>query len=139
MWCLDKLKYINCGVSKRILIPNETIEFIVAEVKINSIDKNYNKAIIDYCVNVDSNDFDFFKTLTFQLYKVTQNGDLISVGPERLIIVTVTVDNIQSFFIYDNQICKEDSKYIAIIRAPKSLIGNGTIILNNSNLRVRIF
>lgn len=138
MSCLDKLKYINCGVSKRILIPNETKEFIVAEVKVKLVDDSYNKAIIDYCVNVDSNDFDFFKTLTFQLYKFTKCGNLIPVGPERLIIVTVTVDNIQSFFIYDDQVCKDDIKYVAIIKAPISL-GSGTIILNNSNLRVRIF
>lgn len=139
MSCLDKLKYINCGVSKTIIIPNETKEFIVAEVKVKLLDNNYNKAIIDYCVNVDSNDFNFFKNLTFQLYKLTKRGCLIPVGPERLITVTTTVDNIQSFFIYDDQICKEYIKYIAIINAPKAQLGNGTIILNNSNLRVRIF
>lgn len=57
---LDKIKYIKCGIPTRIVIPNEIKEIIVAEVSIKLLEEGVNRAIIDYCVNVDSNDFNFF-------------------------------------------------------------------------------
>lgn len=135
---VDKIRYINCGIPKRIFIPNKEEEFIVAEVNIKLLEEKYRKAIIDYCVNVDSNDFDFFKNLTFQLYKITKDLDQIPIGTPRVIIVSPTVANIQSFFIYDEEVCKDIIKYIATIKTTSNL-GTGTAILNNSNLRVRVF
>lgn len=135
---LDKIKYINCGIPKRIVIPNEVKEIIVAEVSIKLLEEGVNRAIIDYCVNVDSNDFNFFKNLVFQLYKITKSSAQIAIGPPRIIIVSPTVINIQSFFIYDKEVCKEDIKYIATIKNTNTF-GAGTAIFNNSNLRVRIF
>lgn len=135
---VDKIRYINCGIPKRISIPNKEEEFIVAEVNIKLLEEKYRKAIIDYCVNVDSNDFDFFKNLTFQLYKITKDLDQIPIGTPRVIIVSPTVANIQSFFIYDEEVCKDIIKYIATIKTTSNL-GTGTAILNNSNLRVRVF
>lgn len=57
---LEKLRYINCGIAKRVLVPNDIKEVIVAEVNIKALGEIPNKAIIDYCVNVDANNFDFF-------------------------------------------------------------------------------
>lgn len=62
----------------------------------------------------------------------------MTIGPSRIIVVSPTVVNIQSFFIYDDKVCRDDLKYIATIKNTTT-IGNGTAIFSNSNLKVRIF
>lgn len=130
--------YIKSGEPKRILINNELKEYIVAEVNVNLHKKNSKRILIDYCVNVDANTFNFFKTLNFRLYKISGNFAPEPIGSSRIIVISPTIANIQSFFLCDEEVCRDCFKYIAVAENTGT-IGTGVAILNNSNLRVTIF
>lgn len=134
----NEIIYIKSGNPKTILINNELKKYIVAEVNVNLYKRDNKKILIDYCVNVDANTFDFFKTLNFRIYKVAENFTAEPIGSMRNIIISPTIANIQSFFLYDEEVCRDCFKYIAVAENTGT-IGNGVAILNNSNLRVTIF
>ncbi len=134
----NNIIYIKSGDPKRILINNEIKEYVVAEVNVKLNTERCKHIIVDYSVNVDSNDINFFRLLDFKLYKISKNFIPQPIGSTRNIIITPQIINIQSFFLCDYEVSKENFKYVAVVENTNS-IARGIAILNNSNLRVTIF
>lgn len=138
MMDFNNIIYIKSGKPRSVLIDNTLREYVVAEVNVKLKEKKYRQIMIDYCVNVDANTFDFFKTLNFRLYKISENFTPEPIGSTRSVIIIPTIANIQSFFLYDDEVYRENFRYIAVVENTGT-IGNGVAILNNSNLKVTIF
>ncbi|MBD7914978.1 DUF4489 domain-containing protein [Clostridium sp. Sa3CUN1] len=134
----NNIIYIKSGDPRRILINNEIKEYVVAEVNVKLNIERCKHIIVDYSVNVDSNDINFFRPLDFKLYKISKNFIPQPIGSTRNIIIIPQIINIQSFFLCDYEVSEENFKYIAVVENTNS-ISSGIAILNNSNLRVTIF